>query len=105
MAKTDFFKFVSGELYIKLEWELTVQKVKPKMAEIDVQCQSFSIVFVCAVDTKECVRAENSMERIIYRYIFFIWYIWLIELFRSYKTELQSLYNYLQSRYSTVYTI
>ncbi len=29
----------------------------------------------------------------------------LLKLFCSYKTELQSLYSYLQSRYSTVYTI
>ncbi len=29
----------------------------------------------------------------------------LLKLFCSYKTELQSLYNYLQSRYSAVYKI
>ncbi len=29
----------------------------------------------------------------------------LLKLFCSYKTELQSLYSYLQSRYSTIYTI
>ena len=33
-----------------------VQKVKPKMAEIFVQCQSLSIVFVCAVK-REAVRS------------------------------------------------
>ena len=31
-----------------------VQKGKPKMAEIDVQCQSLSFVFICAVKHKRC---------------------------------------------------
>jgi hypothetical protein len=36
--------------------------MKPKMAEIDVQCQSLSIIFVCAVDTKEWLALVSICE-------------------------------------------
>jgi hypothetical protein len=38
-------------IYIYMEQEPHVKKLKLKMAEFDIQCQSLSIVFVCAVDT------------------------------------------------------